>query len=133
MFLERLMNQTNAPLLEQVLQFTEARHNLIAENKANADTPGYRQKDLDAAKFNSMLRDRVALRDRSAPGEVGFNDISAELQHPQSGILFHDGNNRSMEMLEADQAKNGMLHNLVVELLRKQFQQMEMALKEKVT
>ena len=31
-----------------------------------------------------------------------------------------------------DQAKNAMMHNLAVELLRKQFQAMEMALKERV-
>ena len=30
-----------------------------------------------------------------------------------------------------DQAKNALMHNMVVELLRKQFQTMEMALKER--
>jgi flagellar basal-body rod protein FlgB len=133
MFLERLMNQTNAPLLEQVLEFTAARHRLIAENMANVDTPGYRQKDLDVDRFQSMLRDRVDDRDRAAPGSLGFDDIGAEVSRPNRGILFHDGNNRSMEQLASDQAKNALLHNLVVELLRKQFQQMEMALKEKVS
>src|SRR5690349_15417664 len=133
MFVDRLMNQTNGPLLEQVLEFTAARHRLIAENMANVDTPGYRQKDLDVKRFQGMLRDRVDERDHSGPGAVGFADITAEVRHPTHGILAHDGNNRSMEQLASDQAKNALLHNLVVELLRKQFQQMEMALKEKVT
>jgi flagellar basal-body rod protein FlgB len=133
MFLERLMNQTNGPLLEQVLEFTAARHRLIAENMANVDTPEYQQKDLDVRQFQAMLRDRVDTRENSPPGAIGFDDISAEVQNPTDGILFHDGNNRSMEQLVSDQAKNAMLHNLVVEMLRKQFQQMEMALKEKVT
>ena len=133
MFLERLMNQTNGPLLERVLEFTAARHRLIAENMANVDVPEYQQKDLDVARFQEMLRDRVDRRESSPPGEIGFDDISAEARNPTDGILFHDGNNRSMEQLVSDQAKNGMLHNLVVELLRKQFQQMEMALKEKVS
>jgi flagellar basal-body rod protein FlgB len=133
MFLERLMNQTNSPLLEQMLQFTEARHRLIAENMANVDTAGYQQKDLDVAKFQAMLRDRAATRDRAAPGTVGFDEVAAEVENPARGILSHDGNNRSMESLASDQAKNAMMHNLVVELLRKQYQQMEMALKEKVT
>ena len=133
MFMERLMNQTNGPLLEQVLEFTAARHRLIAENMANVDTPGYRQKDLDVDRFQGMLRDRVEQRDSSPPGSVGFEDITAEVRNPTDGILFHDGNNRSMERLVSDQAKNAMLHNMVVEMLRKQFQQMELALKEKVT
>src|SRR5207302_6501078 len=106
---------------------------LIAENMANVDTPGYRQKDLDLAKFQSILRDRVTDRDRAPVGATGFDEIAAEIQHPTGGILFHDGNNRSMEQLVSDQAKNALMHNLVVELLRKQFQQMEMALKERVT
>ena len=133
MFLERLMNQTNGPLLEQVLEFTAARHRLIAENMANVDVPGYQQKDLDVGRFQEILRDRVDQRDSSPPGSVGFEDIRWEVRHPADGILFHDGNNRSMEQLVSDQAKNAMTHNLVIELLRKQFQQMEMALKEKVT
>jgi hypothetical protein len=37
-----------------------------------------------------------------------------------------------MEQLMADQAKNAMMHNLAVELLRKQFQSLELALKERV-
>ena len=37
-------------------------------------------------------------------------------------MLFHDGDNRSMEQLMSDQAKNALMHNLVIELLRKQFQ-----------
>ena len=133
MFLERLMNQTNSPLLEQMLQFTEARHRLIVENMANIDTAGYQQKDLDVGKFQAMLRDRVDVRDRAAPGTVAFDDVAAEVENPAHGILSHDGNNRSAERLASDLAKNGMMHNLVVELLRKQYQQMEMALKEKVT
>lgn len=131
MFLERLMNQTSAPLLERVLDFTAARQKLIAENIANVDTPGYLQKDLDVERFNAMLRDRVERADAGG-SPTGFDDVDAELRHPTDNILFHDGNNRSMEQLNSDMAKNGLLHNMVVELLRKQYQQMDMALKEKV-
>jgi flagellar basal body rod protein FlgB len=46
MFIERLLNEGNSPLLERMLQFTAARHRLIAKNVVNLDTPGYRQKDL---------------------------------------------------------------------------------------
>jgi flagellar basal-body rod protein FlgB len=133
MFIERLINQTNAPLAERVVQFAAARQRLIAENVANVDTPGYRQKDLSSAKFFSMLRERAAGRRDAAPGATSFSDIDAELEHPTRGILFHDGNNRSMEQLASDQAKNGLLYTVAIEILRKQFSSMEMALKERVT
>ena len=134
-FIERLFDQSSAPLLEQTLRFTAARQRLIAENVVNVDTPDYRQKDLSVQKFQAMLRDRVETRREggAAGGDaVRFDDLTAELETPQAGILFHDGNNRSMEQLMSDQAKNGMMHNLCVELLRKQFQSLEMALKDRV-
>jgi flagellar basal-body rod protein FlgB len=133
MFLENLVNQTSAPLLERLLNFTAARHKLLAENLANMDTPDYQQKDLSTDKFMAMLRDRVEQRDAAAPGSVGFDDIDQELDRPNNGILSHDGNNRSMEQLVSDQAKNALLHNVVIELLRQQYQEMEMALKERVS
>lgn len=133
MFLERLLNQGNAPLLERWVQFTEARHKLIAENVVNVSTPNYRQKDLSVEKFNAMMRERIAARDEAAPGSVGFKDVQSEIERPRRGLLFHDGANRSMEQLMSDQAKNAMMHNLAIELLRKQFQSLEMALRERVS
>ena len=133
MFLDRLMNQTNAPLIERVLQFSSARHKLIAENMANVDTPGYRQKDLNEAKFFSLLRDRAAARRDGPPGTTSFDDIDSHLEHPTTGILFHDQNNRSMEELTAAQAKNGLLYTMAIELLKKQFGAMEQALRDRVS
>ena len=132
MFINRLLNQGNAPLLEQMLRFTAARHRLIAENVVNVDTPEYRQKDLSPARFQALLRDRVEQRRQDGPAAVSFHDVVGEVETPQRGILFHDGNNRSMEQLMTDQAKNALMHNLVVELLRKQYQSLEAALKERI-
>jgi flagellar basal-body rod protein FlgB len=130
MFISRLMNQGPGPVLEQMLRFTEAREGLIAGNIANVSTPGYRQKDLSVEKFQQLLQDRVKQQDASGPGAVDFGDISADVEEPSNGILFHDGNNRSMEQLMTDNAKNALMHNLVVELLRRQYATMTMALKE---
>jgi flagellar basal-body rod protein FlgB len=130
MLIEGLMNRGNGALLEQVVNFAAQRHKLLLENIANVDTPGYRQKDLSVARFSSMLREHVDERRRH--GVASFDDMSSEVENPVRGILFHDRNNRSMEQLSTDLAKNAMMHNLAIELLRKQFQQMDMALKEKV-
>lgn len=133
MFIERLINQGNAPLLEQQLRFAQARHRLLAENLVNASTPGYKQKDLDETKFNDMLRDRLALRKQSPPGSVSFSDITAEAISPHSNILFHDRNNRSMEQLMSDFSKNGVKHNMYAELLRKSYGSIQSALRERVS
>jgi flagellar basal-body rod protein FlgB len=132
MFIDRLLSQGNTPLLEQVVEFSANRHRLIIENIANVDTPDYQQKDLSVEKFQGLLRERVDRRDRSSAGNVRFDDLQMDPTNPTQNILFHDRNNRSMESLASDLSRNALMHNLAVELLRKQFQQMEMALKERV-
>ena len=129
---QRLFNQSDAPVLEKMLQFTAARHKVIAENVVNISTPGYKQKDLSLEKFQQMLSDRIDRRDGGGGfGETSFDDISAQMEQPERGILFHDGSNRSMEQLMSDQAKNALMHNFVIELLKKQYSTMEMALKDR--
>ena len=95
MFIERLLNQGNAPLLEQWLRSPPPRHQLIAENVVNISTPDYRQKDLSLEQVpGDARRAHRGQRREAGPGEVGFDDIDAELEEPERGILFHDGNNR---------------------------------------
>ena len=81
-------------MLEQLLQFTAARHNLIAGNIANIDTPGYLQKDLDVNRFYGMLHDAVQDGQPSL-GSEDFDRITSDVQNPTNSILFHDGSNRS--------------------------------------
>jgi flagellar basal-body rod protein FlgB len=132
MFVERLINQGNAPLVERYLRFTSARHRLLSENIVNASTPGYRQKDLSLGKFQKALQERAAERASAPRGSVRFDDIDGQLDFPQRNILFHDGNNRSMEQLMSEHAKNALMHQMAVELLRKQFSSLENALRERI-
>jgi flagellar basal-body rod protein FlgB len=132
MFVERLLNQGNAPIIEQALKFSAARHRLILDNVANISTPGYVQKDLSVGRFNQLLQERVELRRKAAPGSVRFDDIAGELENPARGVLFHDRSNRSTEQLMTDAAKNALYHNMLVELLRKAHGSIENALKERV-
>src|SRR5689334_23252686 len=131
MFIERLLNQGNAPLIEQAVRFSAARQRLLAEHQSNVDTPGYVQKDLSVAKFQEMLRDRVDERRVAPVGTTRFDDIMGEPDSPVRNILFHDRNNRSMEQLVSDGAKNALYHNMMIELLRKQMGSIESALKER--
>jgi len=132
MFIERLLNQGNAPLIEQAVKFSAARQKLLAEDMANVSTPGYVQKDLSVQKFQEMLRERADARDSAPVGSTTFDDVTGELISPTSNILFHDRNNRSIEQLASDSQKNALFHNMMIEILRKQIGQLEMALKERV-
>jgi flagellar basal-body rod protein FlgB len=130
MYLDRLMNQGAVPVLEQFAQFTDARQNVLGEDIANVDTPNYVQKDMSLDQFQQVLSERVQQENSAAPGSVRFDDISTDIQNPANGILFHDGNNRSMEQLMSEQAKNALMHNLAIELLKNQYSQLETAIRE---
>jgi flagellar basal-body rod protein FlgB len=133
MFMDRLINQGTGPLLEEWLQFTDARQRMLGEDIVNLSTPNYTQKDLSLDQFQGMLQAKVKEQNDAPLGSVSFDDVSFEIQNPHRGVLFHDGSNRSVDQLMSDQAKNALMHTLAVELLRQQFNTMEMALKERVS
>lgn len=130
MLLDKLLNSGNIPLLEQNLRFTGERAKLIMQNGINFSTPGYKQQDLSPEDFFAELQGR--LEARREHGSTDF-DIDLDAQVVNRGILSHDGNNRTAEQLMSDNAKNAMMHNLAIELLRRQFSQLQTALKERVS
>ncbi len=132
MFIDRLLNMGNAPLIERAMDFTAARHEMLAENIANVSTPGYVQKDLSVAEFQKQLRQRIAQKKSSAPGSTGFGDIAPIRMDEKGGLLFHDRNNRSMEQMMSDLSSNALKHNMYAEMLRKQFDSLQTVLKERI-
>jgi flagellar basal-body rod protein FlgB len=130
MFIDRMLNQGSSPLLEEWLKFSSQRADLLAEDVVNASTPNYQQKDLSVDSFEKALAAKVDDAKGAPPGSVDFSDISMDPTNPQS-LMFHDGNNRSMEQLMTEQAKNALMHNVAVELLRRQYATLNMALTEK--
>ena len=126
--IDSLLNQTAAPVVARTASFTAARHAVLAENIVNASTPGYIQKDLDVAGFRAALQQRV-----NHKGKRGIVDADVPFEETEpKTLMFHDGNNRSMEQLMTEQTKNAMRHNLSVELLRKQYGLLDMAIRERV-
>ena len=109
MFLSTLDDHGAAPALVKSLAFSEARLKMIAENVANATTPGYRAKQLDVSAFRTSLR--RALDDRGTnldkpllveSGQQVRTDREGYLQvspveKPVENLLFHDGTNFSIE------------------------------------
>jgi flagellar basal-body rod protein FlgB len=130
-FVNRLINQGNLPVVEQVLRFTAARHEVLARNVVNLTTPGYRAEDLDEGAFQKQLRDRVDSRVGKPISSVRFENME-RVSSREKGLLFHDGSLRDPERLMTELAKNGLKHNLYVELMRRQFSSMDSALKERV-
>jgi flagellar basal-body rod protein FlgB len=134
MYLDRIINQGNGPMLEEWLKFTDARQRMMAEDIVNISTPNFKQQDLSLDKFQQVLGEKVQeQQDSNATEPMNFDDISMDVETPQRGTMFYDGSNRSVDQLMSDQAKNALMHTLAVELLRDQYSQLDMALKERAS
>ena len=143
-----LFESSTLPVLEQVVNFTEARHGVLAGNIANLDTPGYRSQDLSTAKFKTKLKDAVESRQRemalakrapypSPDGAVtrtitaSGHDELATVTDTVKGMLRHDDNNTSLEEQISEIAKNQSQHNLALSLMNAQFRLLRAAITER--
>lgn len=152
--LSTLFGKTSVPLLEQVVNFTEARHGVLAGNIANLDTPGYTTRDLSPELFQKKLREAVeANAQGTAPdapvpaygpyggyvspttppvSRVDSNlDAFEHVRDSYKSILRHDGVNVSMENQVNQMVKNQQEHNMAVGILSNQFRLLRAAISER--
>jgi flagellar basal-body rod protein FlgB len=136
-----LFNSTMIPVLQEVVNFSQARHTVLAGNIANMDTPGYKVRDISVEDFQSRLRQAIDCRRQppdaaqpASPGEAGLGNTEplAEVAKNSKTILHHDQNNVSIEQQVTEMAKNQMQHNLALSIMVKQFHLLEVAISGRV-
>ena len=147
--LSSMFNASTIPVLEQVVNFTESRHGVLAGNVANLDTPGYKTRDLSPEQFQQSLKD--AIQTRNQPVEPfdsrSFGLTSAEdtqqreaklmggfskVKDSMKSILRHDGDDVSMEQQVNEITKNQQQHNLAINIMSAQFRLLRAAITERV-
>ncbi len=126
------------PVLEQVVNFAQARQNVLAGNLANMDTPGYKARDISLPGFQDKLKEAIEARDTqstSVTRDMEANDRANpfdKVGEAVSGILYHDESNDSLEKMTVEQVKNAMMHDLAVTVMRAQFEVLRAAISERV-
>jgi flagellar basal-body rod protein FlgB len=143
------------PVLEQVLQFTQARHGVLAGNIANLNTPGYKSRDLSTEAFKESLRDAITSSRRSrSPGDAvvlgplatgsdeglmtlnslggGNEGTLPSMKEAMNTLVYHDQRDVSLESQVTEISKNQAQHNLAVTLMTAQFRLMRSAISETV-
>jgi flagellar basal-body rod protein FlgB len=136
--LPNLFNNTTIPVLQEVLSFSEARHNVLAGNVANADTPGYLVRDLSVDTFQERLKEAITRQNTSPPYSMGSladsqaGDPMRDVRESLKTILFLDGSNVGIEQQVTEVAKNQYLHNLTVSIMNSQFRLLQTAISERV-
>jgi flagellar basal-body rod protein FlgB len=147
--LSSIFQSSTIPVLEQVVNFTEARHGVLAGNAATLDTPGYKTRDLSPALFQEKLKEAVDTRrqpaapydsrsfNTSSPQSSALRDANeraalAEVKESMKSIQRHDGDDVSMEQQVNEIMKNQQQHNLAVNIMSAQFRLLRAAITERV-
>ncbi len=147
---QSIFDATTIPVLEQVVQFAQARHHVLAGNIANLDTPSYRVRDLSVEDFQERLQKAIRSRHQPSgassaepfvsPGEMGYphkpapgpDTTMAEVTKNPKTILYHDDSNVGIEHQVTEMVKNQMQHNLALTIMTSQFRLLEAAISERV-
>jgi flagellar basal-body rod protein FlgB len=133
-----IFNSTSIPVLQEVISFSEQRHELLASNIANMDTPGYKTRDFNVETFQNELKQAIETRDtqRTAlPGQVTENANPNDMRKVRDSlkhIEYHDGTDISMEHQVTELSKNQMMHNMAIAIMSSQFRLLETAISERV-
>jgi flagellar basal-body rod protein FlgB len=147
--LSSIFQSSSLPVLEQVVNFTEARHGVLAGNIANLDTPGYKTRDLSPALFEERLKEAVETKRHpemhkyegdpfASPAENAKSQQSRELaafgkvEDAMRSILRHDQGDVSMEKEVNEIVKNQQQHNMAISIMSAQFRLLRAAITERV-
>jgi flagellar basal-body rod protein FlgB len=95
--------------LERAISGASMRQSVLANNLANAETPGFRRMDLD---FHSALAQAISSGDKAAIEAAQFTPQ----QDPQT--MRADGNGVDIDTESAAMAKNGLEYEALVSVAR---------------
>ncbi|NLD91554.1 MAG: flagellar basal body rod protein FlgB [Fibrobacter sp.] len=131
---EMLFNKTNLSMLSKSLDSAMLRNRAIANNIANATTPGYRRVEVS---FEDELRgalDRTRLKgsrtdSRHIPlGRLDIENVNAKAYHPVDPTLASGVNNVDIDTEMAKLAENQIAFNYVVKYTQGIFKKMNSAI-----
>ena len=142
MYFKAMFDQGSIPVLEKVISFCEQRNRVLANNIANIDTPYYRRRELPVAEFQAQLQKAIDHREKTNPRVFQFqasrnitpNTLGGVTARPlieplrNGGFLRHDGNSVNIDREMAELSKNTLLHNVMVQILIKEFNMLNTAI-----
>ena len=133
-----IFNANTTPVLEQVVNFAQKRHSILATNIANQRVPGYKGRDLNVDRFHEVLAEAIERKNHPnedmSPGLVSTKpgDPMREVRESLNGILFHDESNLDIEEQVAELTKNQTMHNMALSIMEDQFRMLNVAISERV-
>ena len=124
----------NLTVLSKAMDLRTQRHQVLASNVANADTPGYKARDFD---FRAAMQDALAAADGSGVALARTSERHLQGAGGSGGQLLQyrsetqsavDGNTVDMDVERAQIAENAMQYEVLTRLVSDRLQGMRTAL-----
>jgi len=96
------------------------RGQVIANNIANLETPGYRRKDV---RFEQLLAKAL-----TSSGRIDLAKLQMEVIEPRSTAVNAQGNDVNLDQEIGEMVRNSATYKVYVRLLDKLYRQMELAI-----
>jgi flagellar basal-body rod protein FlgB len=116
------------------LEYTSRRHEVLAKNVANIETPGYRATDVTFDDYLKPARTGVidlSLSSNSRPPPAP-GDPSMRLVHAADGLAREDGNDVNLDRQMARLAENTLFNHTLVQVLASRFATVKQAISGRV-
>ncbi|OPX54815.1 flagellar basal body rod protein FlgB [Oceanospirillum multiglobuliferum] len=117
----------------EALNVRSQRSEILANNIANSDTPGFKARDLD---FQGILRGEYEKRDRMELNRTSHRHIPAEAVSMESGLKYRvplqpsiDGNTVETDIEQAQYARNALEFQSSFTFLNSKFKGLTKALR----
>ncbi len=114
------INTENMDLLSRLLSVTSMRHDVIAQNVANVNTPGFRTLDVS---FEDALRD--AMTDGA---DGSWAAVNPQVMLGTGGVEREDGNNVDVDLEISRLQKNTLYFKVYTQLLAGELSQFRSAI-----
>ena len=126
MFLDKVIfNKTKVPVLNAVLDVTQLRQRVLANNIANVSTKGYRKQSVRFQDYlNSFVRKPPVEGQTTDPRHIPIPKPtrSPQVWEPETGLSDSGVNNLDIDKEMAELAENHLLFNVAARLLAGGFQ-----------
>jgi flagellar basal-body rod protein FlgB len=122
--IQTLFNQSNYVVTKKLLDATVLRHQAIAGNLANVETPNYKRLDV-APSFQAELSNAVKAND---PGQIANIPIPTLSVDPMAVASNRDGNSVNLEQEMLAMNENSLAHTLEAQLITGSMLKLRMAI-----
>ena len=121
--IDALFNDANYVAAKKMMDATMLRHEAIAGNLANIDTPSYKRLDVDPS-FSAALKQALA-----SGNSDQLTSLQPKLAVDTSAVVqSRDGNTVNLETELANLQQNGLAHGLETQLINYTLQTLQTAI-----